>query len=89
MNRGSMFGSIATFIVGISVGAAAALLFAPKSGEELRGDISDGLNDGVDTVRRTGRNIKRKADRVVSMAKDQVNDAIDAGDEAYSEAKNA
>ncbi|GAJ99426.1 YtxH domain-containing protein [Geomicrobium sp. JCM 19055] len=38
---------IGTLIGGI-VGASAALLFAPKSGKELRGDISEGASTAKD-----------------------------------------
>jgi len=93
MNRPSTSGTILTFIVGLGIGAAAALLLAPKSGEELRTDIADRFNDQVDnargTVRAAGRNVKRRADKLVSMAKDEIQDVIDAGDDAYTEAKNA
>jgi gas vesicle protein len=89
MNRKQIPGAIATFAVGAGIGAALALLFAPKSGEELRGDIADGVNDGVNQVRSTGKDLKRRAQRVVDMAKDQVQDAIDAGDSAYNQAKRA
>lgn len=89
MNRSSTWGGVGAFILGLGVGAAAALLLAPKSGEELRNDISEGLNDGIDNIRRTGRSARRKAERVVSMAKDQLKDASEAGHDAYTEAKNA
>jgi gas vesicle protein len=93
MNRPSTSGTILTFIVGLGIGAAAALLLAPKSGEELRTDIADRFNDQVDnvrgTVRTASRNVKRRADKIVSMAKDEIQDVIDAGDDAYTEAKNA
>jgi len=39
------------FLLGGAVGALAALLFAPKSGRELRGDIADATRKGVDTAR--------------------------------------
>jgi gas vesicle protein len=39
------------FLLGGAVGALVALLFAPKSGRELRGDIADATRKGVDTAR--------------------------------------
>jgi gas vesicle protein len=81
--------TILTFVVGAGVGAAIALLFAPKSGEELRGDIAEGVSDRVDQVRNTGKDLKRRAQKIVELAKDQVQDVIDAGDNAYSQAKKA
>lgn len=89
MNKKQIPGAIATFAVGAGIGVAVALLLAPKSGEELRGDIADGVNDGVNQVRSTGRDLKRRAQRAVDMAKDQVQDAMDAGDAAYNQAKKA
>ncbi len=38
-------------IIGGAVGAAVALLFAPKSGRELRGDIADATRKGVEGAR--------------------------------------
>jgi gas vesicle protein len=39
------------FLIGGAVGAVAALLFAPKSGRELRGDLADATRQGVDRAR--------------------------------------
>ena len=39
------------FLLGGAVGALAALLFAPKSGRELRGDIADAARSGADAAR--------------------------------------
>lgn len=39
------------FLIGGAMGALAALLFAPKSGRELRGDIADATRQGVDRAR--------------------------------------
>jgi len=40
------------FLVGAGVGAVLALLFAPKSGEELRNDIADATRKGIDKSRK-------------------------------------
>ena len=39
------------FLIGGALGAVAALLFAPKSGRELRGDLADVTRQGVDRAR--------------------------------------
>jgi gas vesicle protein len=80
-------GTILTFALGVGVGAAAALLFAPKAGEELRDDISESISGGVDQVRSKARDLKQKAQRFVDLAKDHVDQAIEAGDSAYNQAK--
>jgi gas vesicle protein len=81
--------TILTFALGAGVGAAAALLLAPKAGDELRNDIADGVSDGVNQVRSTGKDLKRKAQKIVAVAQDNVQEAIEAGQEAYSQAKKA
>jgi gas vesicle protein len=89
MTRDHKVGTILTFALGAGVGAAAALLLAPKGGEELRADIVNGVSDGVDQVRSTGKDLKRRAQKIVALAQDHVEDAIEAGQESYSQAKKA
>jgi len=52
---------IAYFAIGALVGAAAALLFAPKSGRELREDLADATRKGVDRARETGSQLSARA----------------------------
>lgn len=86
MSRDDISGTVLTFIAGIGVGALAALLFAPKAGEELRGDITDGFDDGLKQFRKTGKDLRRRAQKVVNMAKDEVAGAVDAASDAFSQA---
>ena len=84
-----MPGTVLPFAVGLGVGAVVALLFAPKTGEELRSDITEGVNDGVNQLRSTGKELKRKVQRLADAAQDHVDrvqDAIEAGETAYSQA---
>ena len=89
MIRANVPGTILTFVAGLGVGAVAALLLAPKSGAELRDDIADRVSDRVDRVRSKARHLKQRAQRVVDRATDQVQGAMEAGDNAYHQAKNA
>jgi gas vesicle protein len=77
--------TILTFVLGAGVGAVIALLLAPKAGEELRDDIADGVN----RIRSTGKDLKRRTRKIVALAQDHVQDAVEAGQEAYSQAKKA
>ena len=87
MTRDHTVGTILTFALGAGVGAVAALLLAPKGGAELRDDIAHGVSDGVDQVRSTGKDLKRRTQKIVALAQDHVQDAVEAGQEAYSQAK--
>jgi gas vesicle protein len=62
---GPSIGTAITFLlIGVGVGAAAALLFTPVSGSELRGTISrgyrstlDGISQGAERLRERGSNL--------------------------------
>ncbi len=49
------------FVLGGVVGAVLALLLAPKSGRELRGDIADATRKGVDRTRETALLARERA----------------------------
>lgn len=48
-------------LIGGGIGAILALLFAPKSGTELRGDIADVTRKGIDKSREGARYVGDKA----------------------------
>lgn len=47
--------------IGVTIGAAVALLFAPKSGDKIRHEISESVNEGAgatnDTIKRLEREL--------------------------------
>ena len=51
---------VASLIGGMIVGSALALLFAPQSGNELRGKIKDMIDDGVDRMMSKAEEAKLK-----------------------------
>jgi gas vesicle protein len=82
-------GTILAFLLGAAAGATAALLFAPQAGEELRNDIANAVNGGVNQLSSKGKPLKRQAEKLVDRAQDRIQEAIAAGENAYSRAKNA
>jgi gas vesicle protein len=48
-------------VVGALAGAGVALLLAPKSGAELRGDLSESMNSLKDSASRKMRDVKDRA----------------------------
>jgi gas vesicle protein len=48
-------------LIGGGIGAILALLFAPKSGHELRGDIADVTRKGIDRTRETAAQVQTRA----------------------------
>lgn len=48
-------------LIGGGIGAILALLFAPKSGHELRGDIADATRKGIDRSREAAQQLTDRA----------------------------
>jgi gas vesicle protein len=46
---------ISAFAIGVGVGAALGILFAPKAGEELRGELYDNAREGLNQAVSKGR----------------------------------
>ena len=66
--RGSL---IAGLLIGAAIGAALSLLYAPKSGRELRADIAGQLDELKDTVDHTARQVAQATkERLVEMKSD-------------------
>ncbi|HEY0701347.1 MAG TPA: YtxH domain-containing protein [Candidatus Acidoferrales bacterium] len=100
MSRNRWPETISAFVIGIGVGAALGVLFAPQSGEDTRdyliGTAKDGLDqatdaarDSVDQLSATGRKWARRAQQTVDDARSTVQDAADQAEKAYRQAKNA
>ena len=86
MNTSNISGSLLPFALGVGVGAAVALLLAPRSGEEFRRDISEKVTDGVNELNAAGKHVKRKAQGFVTDAKERVAEAVQAGEAAFNAA---
>ena len=89
MARCSTATGIGCFLVGVGIGGAVALLFAPKSGEQTRKLIAKKAEEGRDYVSSKGRELKDQAGDMVEKGKDLVNrqrdrlaDVLGAGKEA-------
>jgi gas vesicle protein len=48
-------------LIGGGIGAVIALLFAPKSGQELRGDLADATRKGIDRSREAAQQFSERA----------------------------
>lgn len=79
------------FIVGLGLGAATAMLFAPKSGEEIREYLTERAEDGRRYAKERGRELRAAATDVVdrgrevmSRQKDAVSAAAHAAKDAYN-----
>jgi gas vesicle protein len=83
---------IANFLLGLGIGVGIGMLFAPKSGEETRGMIMDKANEGTDYLKRQTQGMRESANDLIDKGRDMIgrqrdnlNDAIEAGKQAYRE----
>ena len=72
----SSTGSLGWFLAGLGIGALAGVLYAPKSGQETRDDLSVQARDA-----------KEKANQYVEQGKDQLNDYVDKGRDYYDKGR--
>jgi len=83
------------FVLGAFIGAATALLLAPRSGEETRKLIASKAREGADYVSSRSRNVADKTaayiergKEILQQQRDQLNAAIEAGKQAYQDEKD-
>jgi len=80
------------FLVGIALGAIAALLLAPSPGEETWKYLRERSNQGLDylnkqagKLRQTAEGVVRKGREIVGSHRDTVDTATEAEKQAYQE----
>ena len=84
------------FFLGLGLGVAVGLLFAPKSGPETRDLLLSKANEGREYLRRRTEDLRDSAGdlvdkgrSVLAKQKDQLSSAVEAGKQAYREAVGA
>ncbi len=86
-NNGNAGDKLIYFLVGAGIGAVTALLFAPKSGTELRSDIADATRKSIDYARDTGRDMTERATDYYQQGRESVTDLADRGRDAITRQK--
>ena len=76
-NNGSR--AVGIFLAGMGVGAAVALLFAPRSGKETREFIGRKAEEGSDYVAAKGRVLRRQAEDFVEQGRKTAEKLADRG----------
>jgi gas vesicle protein len=69
--------NLAWFLTGAFIGAAAAILYAPKSGKETRRYLSDKVQQSKDAVTDTGNSIVEASKDMFDRGRQLVDDAAD------------
>lgn len=61
--------TITFFLIGMGVGAAAALLFTPMSGRDLRSAIGNGCRRAVDGISEQTRNLRDRGSNLLGFSR--------------------
>lgn len=84
------------FFLGLGLGVAAGVLFAPKSGSETRDFLMSKANEGADLARRRAEEARDAANDALNRSKatvqrhkDNLSAAVEAGKQAYRDSVNA
>lgn len=85
-----------SFVAGAAVGAGLALLYAPKSGTEMRETIADLAEDAVDKIKEYTKEAQQKIKTAIDEGKDTIAEkksilasAIEAGREAMQKERSS
>ncbi|MCS6951681.1 MAG: YtxH domain-containing protein [Bryobacterales bacterium] len=81
------------FFLGLGIGVAIGVLFAPKSGEETRDYLRSKAGEGRDYLKRRGEelyesagDLVEKGKAAITSQKERLAAAVEAGKQAYREA---
>ena len=85
---------MANFFLGLGIGVGIGMLFAPKSGEETRDLLLNKADEGKEYLKKQTSQLRdnasdlatdlvEKGRDVVNRQKDNLNEAIEAGKQAY------
>ncbi|MBO0160233.1 YtxH domain-containing protein, partial [Vibrio parahaemolyticus] len=72
-------------LIGGGIGAIIALLFAPKSGQELREDIADATRKGLEKGRETAAHLQEKAGEYYEVSREKGGELIQTAQEKGGE----
>ncbi|MEO6589202.1 MAG: YtxH domain-containing protein [Pyrinomonadaceae bacterium] len=89
-NEESGAGTKLTYLlIGGGIGAILALLFAPKSGEELRGDIADVTRKGIEKGKETAAVVGERAGEYYEVSREKAGELYGTAQEKASELYSA
>lgn len=76
---------VAWFLAGLGVGALIGVLYAPKSGREIREEIASGARESSEFLRDRSRQAVEEMSSIVNKGREQVNEYVDRGRSQWDE----
>lgn len=74
-------------LIGGGIGAILALLFAPKSGEELRSDIADATRKGIEKSKETAAQLQERAGDYYEVTREKAGELYQTAQDKAGELK--
>jgi len=86
---------VSYFFLGLGLGVAVGILFAPKSGAETREFLKSKAEEGADFVKKRGEDLRETASeafdrskQTIQRKKESLSAAVEAGKQAFRETLN-
>ena len=86
-DSGQIGTALAFLLIGVGIGAAAGLLLAPKTGDEMRESLRQGYNQAVDNLSELKDKASTAAGDVASEVKNRATKLADSAKQTYENAK--
>ena len=77
--EGSVTTKLTYLLIGGGIGAIIALLFAPKSGKELREDIADTTRKGIEKSKEAAAQLQEKAGEYYEASREKASELYQSG----------
>lgn len=84
-NESSVTTKLTYLLIGGGIGAVVALLFAPKSGIELREDIADATRKGLEKSKETAAQLQEKAGEYYEVGRERASEFYNTAQEKAGE----
>lgn len=84
-NEASASTKLTYLLIGGGIGAVVALLFAPKSGVELRGDIKDATLKGIEKGKETAAQLQERAGEYYEVGRERASELYQTAQEKAGE----
>lgn len=84
-----MADTFANFFIGVGLGVGIALLFAPQSGEDTRGQLKEKADASKDYLKRRGSELRDTANEMIERGKEVIGRGKDTALQGVETARDA
>jgi gas vesicle protein len=75
------------FLVGLGLGAAIGVIYAPQAGSDTRDSIAVGAKERAEYLKKKSREAAEQVNTYVDQGKDQLNDYVERGKQAVTQGR--